>query len=806
MEFLLRDLRLSFRGLRRTPGSTLIAALAFALGIGLTTLVFSIIWGVMIRGLPFAEPQELVSLRSTQAERGNFSMGVSIHDLTDWRGEQRTFDGLAGMSTTSLSLSDDDGSPERLDGAYIEAAAFSLLGVQPVSGRVFTMEESAPGAPPVILIGWGVWQQRFGGDPAIVGRIVRVNGEATTIVGVMPRGFGFPSAQNAWLPLRLDPLQLPRGQGGGLRVFGRLRDGVTVEEAGTDIQRIARRLEAAYPATNEGVGSRVYPYTDDLLGPDERVALYAMFGSVVFVLLIACANVTNLLMARAMIRSREVGVRTALGASRFRVASQFLTESLVLAMVGTAAGGVIAAAGIRLFNNAIADQRPPFWIDVRLDGPAALWTLVAMVGATLLSGALPALQAARAATSEILKDESRGGSSFRLGRVSRVLVAGEMALSVGLLVGAGLMVKSVVQVRTVDLGFDAGRIHTARISLQPARYAEPPRKVAFTGELLTHLRSTPGIDAAALASSTPGLGAGRATFGFEGASYLTDRDYPNATLVYVSTGFFEALQASLLGGRDFTIADRDGAPLVAIVNRAFERRHFPEGGVLGQRIRIGTAASAFPWATIVGVAPDLYASAVDDTRQEAIYEPIAQIPPTTFSILARTRAEPRELTPIVRSIVAGLDPDLPLYSVGSVQDIVRDDNWQYALVGSLFISFGLAALFLASIGLYGVMAFSVSRRTRELGVRMALGATRRDVLRLVFTQALAHTAIGLAVGTAFALAISRVIAAMLFKVEPRDPAIFMSVVLVLVATTLLACWVPARRAAAVDPLEAMRVE
>jgi len=806
VENLIRDLRLSFRSLRRTPGTALIAMIALALGIGLTTMMFSVVWGVLVRGLPFDEPQELIRLTLTNPSRGAFNLGVTIHDLTDWRAEQRSLEDLAGFRNTALNLSDDDNSPERLNGSSIEPVAFQLLGVQPMLGRLFTAAEAEPGAERVMLIGWGVWQQRFGGDPAIVGRSVRVDGEETVIVGVMPRGFAFPFSQNAWLPLRMDPIQIPRGQGGGLQVFGRLRDGVSLDAARADIERITQRLAAEYPATNEGVGSRIFPYTEETIGPEERTVLFAMFGAVLFVLIIACANVTNLLMARAMMRAREVGVRTALGASRWRVASQFLAEAFALALIGAISGTGLGAIGIHLFNSAIADVRPPFWIDIRLDGVAVLWTSGAALAATVLAGAVPAIQAARASTQEILKDESRGGSSFRLGRISSILVAGEMALSVGLLVGAGLMIKTVVKVNTIDLGFDAGSIYTARVTLPQPGYSDTDRRIRFAEELLTGIRGTPGVDAASLTTSAPGLGSGFATFGIEGVTYMAERDYPSASLIYISTGFFETLETGLLSGRDFTPADRAGVPLVAIVNRAFERSHFPDGSALGQRIKIGGPDSQFPWATIVGVAPDLFASGIDDDRPEAIYEPVAQIPPISLSILARTRGEPADLTQSVRTTLAGIDADLPLFTAGALDEVIERDNWYYSLFGTLFISFGLAALFLASVGLYGVMSFSVSRRTREIGVRMALGASTRDVLRLIFVQGLTQVSIGLVIGTAFALAVSRLLSAGLFQVEPRDPVIFTSVIVVLLATTVLACFVPARRAAAVDPLEAMRVE
>ncbi|MGH7502211.1 MAG: ABC transporter permease [Longimicrobiales bacterium] len=806
MESLIRDLRYGLRALRKNPASSLIAVFALSFGIGLTTLMFSIVYGALLRGLPFESPDELVRILRAMPSTGATDVGASIHDFADWREQQSVFDDLGAVATGVANLGGLADPPERLDGAWLSASSFEIIGLAPALGRVFTEDEDRPGARNVMLIGWKVWQNRFGADAGVIGRTVRVNGEETTIIGVMPDGFGFPSAQNAWLPLRLDALATPRGEGRAVRVFGRLRDGVTIDAANSELAVIGERIARAWPEANEGIETRVEAYTANVLGAEERVTLWTMFGAVVFVLLIACANVANVLIGRAIVRAREVGVRTALGASRRQIAFQFLGEALVLALAGAAAGTALAAIGLRLFNAAIEGTRPPFWLVFQLDAPVLLCAIAATVVAALASGAIPALQAAGANTQEILKDESRGASSFRMGRLSRALVGLEMALSVGLLVGAGLMIRSVVNVYRFDLGFEEEDIFHARLMLPPIEYPDSATRIRFVDELRSGLGAIAGVESATIATGAPGLGSGGSSFVIEGRTDPDAQNPPFAAHVLVSPGYFEVFSSGVTKGRDFSDGDRAGSLPVAIVDEPFERRHFPDGTAIGRRIRLGRSSDEGTWLTIVGVVPDLFAGGLDDDRPEAIYRPIAQAGPTGLALVLRARGAGAAITPDVRDVLARLDPDIPIFTAGTLRDVIEQDNWVYGVFGALFMSFGAAALFLASVGLYGVMSFAVSRRTRELGVRMAMGARPIDVLRLVMRQGMTQSLIGLAAGTVLALAVAHLIRAALFNVQPRDPLVFVVIVLTLLSTALLACWIPARRATRIDALEALRYE
>jgi len=804
MNTLWSDLRYGARMIRKTPGPSAIAVFALAFGIGLTTLMFSIIYGALMRGLPFDQQDEIVRVIRVNAAEGR-RMPANVQDFVDWRAEQKSFEDIGAFIQSTMNLGVEGSVAERLEGALVTPSVFPLLGIQPQLGRLFTEEESRPGAPDVLLIGWGVWQQRFGGDAAVIGRPVRVNGAESVIIGVMPQGFGFPSDQNAWAPLRVEPGR-PRRPFGEWQVMARLRDGVSLAAARTEFAAISQRTAREFPETDQNVSVTVEGFTEQSIGTEERTVLYTMFGAVIFVLLIACANVANLLIGRAMIRTREIGVRTALGASRLHVVMQFLMESFALALVGAVLGTFIGAFGIRWFTAAIAGTGAPFWIDIRLDGPALLVTFAATLVAALAAGAIPAIQAARANTQDILKDESRGTSSFRLGRLSRVLVGAEIALSVFLLVGAGLMIKSVARLYTLDMGFDAGRIFHARLNLPPNVNVEIDARRRFAQEMQERLAALPGVDAVALSSSTPGFGAGRTPLLIEGADYPTERDRPSSSSIIVSTGFFATFGVQPVSGRDFGLQDAEGSLPVAVVNRSFERRFFADDGAIGKRFRFPDTSSVPRWLTIVGVVPDLYANDVENELPDAVYRPITQVPIRGFAILARTRAEPAVITGSVRDVVASMDPDIALADPGSLQTVIRNDNWFYGVFGTLFVTFGLAALFLAAIGLYGVMSFSVSRRRREMGVRLAIGAEARDVLALIMRQGMTQSAIGLAIGTVFSFAVSQLLAAILFQVEPRDPFIFTTIILVLLTTAALACWLPARRAARTAPLEALRYD
>jgi putative ABC transport system permease protein len=805
MESILRDVRYGSRSLLKSPALTGVSILALTLGIGLTTTMFSIVYGALMRGLPFERSDRIMHLERNNLSRGQESLEVPIHDYVDWRAQQRSFEGLAAFYTGTVNISGTE-KPERYDGAFITANAFRLLRTRALLGRTFREGEDAPGAEPVIVLGYALWRDRYAGDRNIVGKTVRANGEPMMVVGVMPEKFEFPIRQAVWIPLRMDPLKLKRGEGMTLEVFGRLKDGVTIDQAVLEMNGIAKRLAIEYPDANEGVGAVVKPYTEEYIGEEPRTLLLTMLGAVAFVLLIACANVANLLLGRAAHRSKEVGIRTALGASRRAVIFQFLTEALLLSVSGAVLGIGIAYAGVRLFNASIADSNPPFWIDIRLDPLALLFVLAIALMSSLVAGLLPALQASRVDINEILKDESRGSSSFRIGRLSKVLVVFEIALSCGLLVAAGLMIKSVTRLRHIDLGFTTTDVFTARVGLPEAEYPSDTSQVQFFDELAGRVAALPGVTSAALTTNLPALGPDQRSFAREGVAYAKKQDYPRARRIAVSPSFFATFGARLREGRGIAEQDRKGSLPVAVVNGSFVKKHFGGESPLGRRIRLGEGDSEEPWMTIVGVAPDLHAGEADNKDPEAMYVPFAQQPARFVSVVARTRGAPGELTPLVRDAVAAIDADLPIYFVRSLADAIARTTWFYRVFGTIFMIFGFVALFLASIGLYAVMAFSVARRVREMGVRMALGAQSGHVIRLIFRQGFLQIAIGMAFGLALAAGVSRLLSIVLFEVKPLDPATFASVVLVLSASGLLACLVPALRATRVDPIVALRTE
>ncbi len=802
-----QDLRHGIRLLLKQPAVTGIAVLALALGIGLTTTMFSIVYAAVIRGLPFERPHQLMHLERAKPSEDQPSLEVPIHDYTDWRAQQKSFEDLAAFDVGTVNVRGNEWKPERFSGAFITANAFSLLRVQPVLGRTFREDENRPDAPLVLLLSHGAWRNHFAGDPGVVGQTVHVNGEVATIIGVMAEGFAFPIREEVWVPLRMDPLRIERKQPGiTLEVFGRLRDGVSRDQAAAELAAIAARLEKEYPETNRGITTVMKPYVDEFIGAEAVATLYAMLGAVFGVLLIACANVANLLLARAAARSKEIAVRTALGATRLRVMVQLLTESLVLALVGAFFGLGIAQLGIVLFNRAIVDTSPPFWIDIGIDRGVLLFVLGVTVLASLLAGLVPALRASGGNVSDVLKDEARGTSSFRLGRFSKGLVIAEIALSCGLLVPAGLMTKSVVRLKTTEFGFATHDVFTARVGLFEAVYPDTASRLRFYEELLRRLDGRPGVRAAALTSNLPVAGTGRWQFAVEGRAYAAERDYPLARRAVISPRYFDTFGVSLLQGRDVGPEDRAASLPVTIVNRVFAETHFPNQDPLGRRIRVGTGDNAGPWLTVIGVAPDVWMQGIDDRDAAGFYVPLAQVDQRFMSIAIRTQGNPLDLTNLVRDEVVAIDPDLPIYFVNSMDGVIQQSSWFYGVFGGLFMVFGFVALFLASVGLYAVMAFSVRRRTQEVGVRMALGAEGRDVLRLILRQGMTQLAMGAVIGLGLAWWLARTLRVILFQVEPTDPLTFTTILATLALTGLLATIVPARRATRVDPAMALRYE
>ena len=609
------------------------------------------------------------------------------------------------------------------------------------------------------------------------------------------------------MPLRGDPLASPRGDGHFVTPFGKLRGEVTLEQAQTEFSGIAGRLAETYPQTNEGLDAKVMLYTDMALGGDGKAVLLSMLATVFLVLVLACVNVANLLLARTAGRTKELAIRTAMGADRSRVLTLLLSEASALALGGALVGIAIAKVGIDLFARVVVDTDPPFWFVFALDGPILLFIVGATVVAALVAGLIPGLRASGGRIHELLKDESRGSSSMRIGKLSRLLVMGEVAMSVGLLVSAGLMVKGMVLRRTMEYGFDRHEVFTARIGLFPSDFPDAASKSAFFLGLQDGLEARPEVALASLSDVLPGLGADIGPFALEGSVYPTDRDYPRARRVRVTPGYFETFGVQPIQGRTFNRGDDREGQGVVLVNESFVGRFSPGDEVLGKQIRAGQSESEEPWLTIVGVVPDLFMEGVgnaDDSESQGIYVPLAQSDAQFVSIALRGRGDPLALTAIVREEVARHSPDTPIYWPRTMQAALDEQLWFVDVFGGLFAIFGLGALFLAAVGLYGVMAFSVKQRTHEVGIRMALGAKGGNVLGMVLRQGAVQVVVGLSVGLGLGALLSRGLQEGFTLVEPWDPSVFMGISLVLLTTAFLATIFPAWRATRVDPVEALR--
>lgn len=801
---LLKDLRYGARKLVHNPGFAAVTVVTLALGIGLTTTMFSIVYGALMRGLPFEHAERIVAVHRANPVRDFDRMSVTPHDFVDYRAQARSFEGLAAYSNGTVNVSGSE-KPERFDGAYMSANAFEVLRARPLLGRTFRPGEDAVGAPAVVVLGYDLWQNRFRGDRAVIGQTIRVNGEQAEVIGVMPPRFEFPVSEALWVPLRR-PLEAKRGDGAEVEVFGRLKPGVTLDRASVELAAIAKRLATSYPESNRDITAYAEPYTRAFIGKEPTALLMTMLFAVFLVLLIACANVANLLLSQAAMRAREVGIRTAMGASRLRIVLQFLTEPLALAAVGAVIGVGLAAVGVRLFNAAIASTQPPFWIDIKIDGPILLFVVAVTLFATFVSGVLPAIRASGANVNEVLKDESRGSSSFRGGRLSKVLVVFEIALSMGLLVAAGLTIKSVTRLRTTDFGFPTRTIFTARVGLPESIYRDSAAQIRFYDELYRRMSGLQGVESYTLTGMLPGMGSPDQSFAVQGKAYAADRDYPTTHFVTTYPGYFKTFDVPLQG-RDFNPSDTQTSEPVAIVNRTFAEKYFGREDPIGRQIRMGDGRSTEPWRTIVGVVPDLWHDGLENEKPQAVYLPFPQAPQRFMSVTIRPRGgTPGQMTGPVRNLVSGMDPDLPIYFVKTLQERIDENSWFYRVFGALFMIMGAVALVLAAVGLYGVMAFNVSRRTREMGVRMALGAQAGDVVRLIVRQGMVQLAVGLLLGLGLAWELGKLLKIILFQVTAIDPLVYGLTITVLVLAAAAASLVPARRATRVDPMVALRYE
>jgi putative ABC transport system permease protein len=809
MTDLLIDFRSGVRMLVKYPMLSSVAVLTLGLGIGLSTTVFCVVNGGLFKGLPFPDAERIVSLVSSTAGQNQPRQPVSVHDVVVWQQRQTSFEKMGAYGFAPVNLATTDGRPERFSASQLTVAAFEVLGVQPILGRGFRDGDDRPGADPVVLIGHDLWRDRYASAPDIIGKPIRANGTYRTVIGVMPHTFAFPIREALWTPLSIDPLAAPRGRGPRYQVIARLKPGVTIAEAKAQAATIAGQLEREFEATNKGVGADVLPYAMFVFGPEIYGLLYTMLGAGIGVLLIACVNVSNLLAARASLRQREVAVRMALGAGRFRVVRQHLTEVVALAVVGGAIGIVLSVFGMRLFTEALSANPPPFWITFELDYRVMLFVLGLIVLATLSAGTLPALHAANVSAGTALKEESRGTTSARLGRFSSGLVVLELAVSCGLLIAAGLMIKSVVQLKNLPMPFAIEQVLTARVDLPRASYPDSPASIRFFEQLLPRLQAVPGVDAATLSDGLPAAGNGVIPVQIEGKAYPLESDSPLAREGIVTPGYFDTFTTPVVRGREFTTGDVATSQPVAIVNESFARMHFPGIDAVGHQFKRVRPGSKEPWLTIVGVVPDLLMEGIGNNNASPVgyYIPISQSDVANgVRIAVRTRGEPGNVTSLMRAAVTSLDDDLAIYEVNTMRTVIDRQTWFYTIFGTFFMAFGVSALFLAAAGLYGVMSFAVTQRTREMGVRSALGAQGGQLILLVMRKSVIQLAIGLALGLALALLASGALQPVLYHVNPRDAVVFAGVVVTLTLASLAASFLPARRVTKIDPVLALAAE
>ena len=806
MDKLLRDLGSGVRMLVRYPTLSSVAVLTLGVGIGLSTTVFCVVNGGLFKGLPFPNADRIVAVFSSNVAQGQPRMPMPVHDLAIFLERQSSFEAIGAYSMAAYNLSLEEGRPERFQGAQMTIGAFRALGVQPILGRGFREGDDQPGSDDIVLIGHDLWRDRYASAPGIVGQTIRANGRQLTVVGVMPATFAFPFQHSLWVPLRLDPLAAKRGEGPRFSVVGLLKPGVSAEQASTQAAAIAAQLEGEFPETNRGSGAGVVPYTEMAMGPEIYALLFTMLGAGIGVLLIACVNVSNLLVAREALRRREVAVRMALGAARGRIIRQHLTEVMVLAVAGGIVGIGLSVLGMRWFTQALSVSPPPFWITFELDGRILLFVLGLIVLASLFAGGLPALQASRVSAGAALKDDSRSSTSGRLGRFSSGLVIMELAVSCGLLIAAGLMIKSVVQLRTVPMPFAIDDILTARVDLPREDYPDSAASIRFFEELLPRLGAVPGVESATLSDGLPAAGNGAIPVQIEGKAYAQESDSPLAREGIVTPGYFETFQTKVLEGREFDSHDNATGRPVAIINESFARVHFPDVDPLGRQMKRIRPGGREPWMTIVGVVPDLLMEGIGNNGASPVgyYIPIAQSDVANgVRIAVRTRGEAASVTPQIRAAVASLDADLAIYEVNTMRWVIDRQTWFYRVFGTFFMVFGVCALLLAAVGLYGVMSFAVTQRTREMGVRSALGAQGSQLILLVMRKSVVQLAVGLVLGLALALLASGALQPVLYHVNPRDTAVFIAVTATLAFASLAASFLPARRVTKIDPVLAL---
>jgi len=803
MSGIVQDLRYAFRQLRKSPGFAAVAVLTLALGIGANTAIFSVIENVILRPLPFGVPDRLVWLNGRLPLTDEAA--VSPPDFRDYRADNRTFDRIAAMGYWAGPSNLSGDKPEQVLTTIASANFFDALGIRPLLGRDFLPSDEQVTLPQVAILGYGLWKRNFGGDPGVLGRTVRMDGESLTVVGVLPSDLSLLTEAQMWLPTPLLNPGMNLRMGHSLKAIGRLKPGVTLDQSQADLDAIAARLARQYPDTNQGWSLRQRPLRDVLVGP-VRPALLLMWGAVALLLLIACVNVANLLLARSLARQKEFSLRSALGASRNRLIRQMLTESVLLATAGGILGVLAATGGIQVLRTVVPSTLPRL-DEVHINATVLLFTTCTSVLTGLVFGLVPAWRLSGSGFAEGLKESARTSSPPGHKRLSRALVVGEIAVSLTLLVCAGLLLKSFWRLIHVSPGFQTEHVITARLSLNdPAygRYGDPTRRAKFWRQFEEQVKSLPGVEAVGATSNLPLAGESLDNpFHVPGRSYGPS-EFDDAQFRQVTPGYFSAMSIPLFAGRWFDPRDSENAPGVLIVNQAFARRFFNGESVIGRRLELmGDTKSS---REIVGVVGNINHSALSDPQQPEMYVPYAQIAFPTINVVVRAAADPSGLAAALRASVSAADKDVTLSTLRSMDDVLDASVAQPRFSSQLLGLFAALALVLAGIGLYGLMAYSVTQRTNEIGIRIALGATRESILRLVLRQGSSLALAGVGLGLIASTLVTRLLSSLLFAVSPRDPQTFLAVALALAGVALVACYIPARRATRVDPMVALRYE
>jgi len=831
-ESFLQDIRIGFRVLLKEKSFCFLAVLVLGLGICGVTTQFTVVNGLVLRGFSFPHPEQLMSVGlidpQASAQNNNFGIGniPTAQDYEDLRTAQQSFSQMAGYLSGSTINVTYKNNPQRYTGAYITEDLFKIIGVSPIMGRDFTAEDNKPGAGKVTILGNEIWKRDFNGDRNIVGQGVRINGKPATVIGVMPPNFKFPISDELWVPLYNEFPPEPRGDlrlganNNAPAVMGRLKPGVSIDQANAEFVGLARRLAQENPKTNSTlVSASVQPLLNAMTGVQLRQQVWAMLAAVILVLLIACVNVMNMQFGRAALRAKEVAIRGALGATRWRIVRQMLTESFVVATIGAVAGVMLAFWTVDMFIRAIGTLPfpLPYWVQFKIDGPVLAFTLALTLLATIVSGLAPALVIAKGNAAEIMKEGGRGNSSRLVNAITRVLVIGQIALTAALLIVATLQIKSIRNQLNLTYGYDENAIYAARMGLMEGAYPNPDTRREFFRRAVRALRDNPQFNSAAMSSRFRMTFDAQGQFEVDGQKYMTDRDRPRGNFESVSDNYFTTLGLKVLEGRDFTIDDFDSKQPVALVNASFARKHYGRESAIGHRIRIFNPGNPQPWRTIVGVVPDTLMQGPFDQQTDStgFFLPLlgADPAPQFCTILVRPRPGQRAdtLGPALKNAVAELDSNLPTYFPGTPARFHQEVLSGNRIIATLFSIFGVVAFILSAVGLYGVMTFSVNQRRQEFGIRMALGADAARIFRMVMTQGAWQLVIGLVLGAGGAALLLGVLAAaalrnILFKVNALEPSVYLAVAGVLTFVAALSCFVPARRATRVNPMVALRTE